>query len=77
MTDPFYTAPAVMPPESTEPGKIAKLGHGDALHVANIDPDRQGLEIFMVHESGASGPYGYTRVMRQPARYTVASPPMT
>lgn len=56
----LYSSRAVMPPESTEPGKIAKLGHGDALHVANIDPDRQGLEIFMVHESGASGPYGYT-----------------
>ncbi|MCR5695685.1 MAG: rhamnogalacturonan lyase [Marinilabiliaceae bacterium] len=27
-------------------------GHGDALHVADIVPDRDGLEIFMPHESG-------------------------
>ncbi|MDE7147957.1 MAG: Por secretion system protein, partial [Duncaniella sp.] len=25
-------------------------GHGDALHLADMDPDREGLEIFMVHE---------------------------
>jgi len=56
----LYSSRAEMPPESKEPGKMVKLGHGDALHVAHIDPDRQGLEIFMVHESGASGPYGYT-----------------
>lgn len=56
----LYSSRGVMPPESKAPGKIAKLGHGDALHVANIDPDRQGLEIFMVHESGDSGPYGFT-----------------
>jgi len=27
-----------------------ELGHGDALHVADIIPDREGLEVFMVHE---------------------------
>lgn len=26
------------------------LGHGDALHVGNFDPDRPGLEVFGVHE---------------------------
>jgi rhamnogalacturonan endolyase len=26
------------------------LGHGDALHLADIDPDRPGLEIFGIHE---------------------------
>lgn len=26
------------------------LGHGDALHLADIDPNRPGLEVFMVHE---------------------------
>ncbi|MCF0202186.1 MAG: Por secretion system protein, partial [Bacteroidaceae bacterium] len=26
------------------------LGHGDALHLADILPDRPGLEVFMVHE---------------------------
>lgn len=25
-------------------------GHGDALHLGDFDPDREGLEIFMVHE---------------------------
>lgn len=56
----LYSSRAVLPAESAAPGKIAKLGHGDALHVANIDPDRPGLEIFMVHEGGVRGPYGYT-----------------
>ncbi|WP_437921084.1 hypothetical protein [Sphingobacterium sp. LRF_L2] len=26
------------------------LGHGDALHVTDLDPDRPGLEIFGIHE---------------------------
>lgn len=26
------------------------LGHGDALHVSDLDPDRDGLEIFGIHE---------------------------
>jgi rhamnogalacturonan endolyase len=26
------------------------LGHGDAMHVSDIDPDRPGLEIFGIHE---------------------------
>ncbi len=26
------------------------LGHGDALHLSDMDPDRPGLEIFCVHE---------------------------
>ncbi len=25
-------------------------GHGDALHVSDLDPERPGLEVFMVHE---------------------------
>lgn len=29
------------------------LGHGDALHVADIIPSRPGLEVFMVHECPA------------------------
>ena len=32
------------------------FGHGDALHLADHDPDRPGLEFFMVHEEA---PYGY------------------
>ena len=31
------------------------LGHGDALHLSDLDPDHPGLEVFMVHESR---PYG-------------------
>ncbi|MCO6044107.1 hypothetical protein NG895_09315 [Aeoliella sp. ICT_H6.2] len=31
------------------------LGHGDALHVSDMDPSNPGLEVFMVHES----PYAY------------------
>lgn len=27
------------------------LGHGDALHVGDFDPDRVGLEVFAVHEN--------------------------
>jgi rhamnogalacturonan endolyase len=25
-------------------------GHGDAMHLSDLDPDRPGLEVFMVHE---------------------------
>ena len=31
------------------------FGHGDALHMSDMDPDRPGLEIYMVHEEN---PYG-------------------
>ena len=30
------------------------LGHGDALHVGDLDPGRAGLEVFAVHESPGS-----------------------
>ncbi|MCH5326725.1 MAG: Por secretion system protein, partial [Duncaniella sp.] len=29
-------------------------GHGDALHLGDFDPDREGLEVFMVHEETGS-----------------------
>lgn len=32
------------------------LGHGDALHISDMDPSRPGLEVFMAHES--PGSYG-------------------
>lgn len=32
------------------------LGHGDALHLGDFLPEREGLEVFMVHEHS---PYGY------------------
>ena len=28
------------------------LGHGDALHLTDLDPDRKGLEVWEVHEDG-------------------------
>lgn len=31
------------------------LGHGDALHVSDFDPERPGLEIYQPHESGGAG----------------------
>ncbi len=40
-------------------GVYAKLGHGDAMHVAKIDPDRPGYQIFNVFEGGRAVPYGY------------------
>ncbi len=40
-------------------GREAKLGHGDAMHVAKIDPDRPGLQIFNVFEDGKFAPFGY------------------
>ena len=30
------------------------LGHGDALHMSDMDPDRPGLEVFQPHESPTS-----------------------
>ncbi|MBD8070639.1 rhamnogalacturonan lyase [Bacillus sp. PS06] len=55
----LYNSRDIMPEGSGAPGTEAGLGHGDALHVADIDPDREGLEIFMVFEGGAWAPYGY------------------
>ena len=40
-------------------GVYTGFGHGDAMHVADIDPDRPGLEIFSVYEGASSVPYGY------------------
>jgi rhamnogalacturonan endolyase len=33
-----------------------RLGHGDALHLSDMDPDRPGQEVWMVHED--PGSYG-------------------
>jgi hypothetical protein len=55
----LYSSYATMPEGSANPGALAKLGHGDALHVGDFDPDREGLEIFTVHEGGRWAPYGY------------------
>ncbi len=40
-------------------GRRAKLGHGDSFHVAKIDPDRTGFQIFNVFEGAKAAPYGY------------------
>lgn len=56
----LYSSFAVMPPDSATPGVLARLGHGDAMHVGDLDPARPGLEIYMVHEGGRYAPYGHT-----------------
>ncbi len=33
------------------------LGHGDAMHLSDIDPDRPGLEVWAIHER-PHHPYG-------------------
>jgi hypothetical protein len=52
--DVLYSSFGNLPDGVTE----ARLGHGDAMHVTDIDPDRPGLEIFTVHEGATSAPYG-------------------
>lgn len=56
--DLLYSSFDTLPAGSANPGASARLGHGDAMHVTDIDPDRGGLEIFTVHEGGTSAPYG-------------------
>ncbi|NUO61007.1 MAG: rhamnogalacturonan lyase [Hamadaea sp.] len=55
----LYSSFGVAPPESSVPGQNVRLGHGDAMHVGDLDPDRPGLEIWTVHEGGAWAPYGW------------------
>jgi len=55
----LYSSYDTLPAGSAAPGTLAKLGHGDAMHVADIDPARPGLEIFTVHEGATYAPYGY------------------
>jgi rhamnogalacturonan endolyase len=56
----LYSSMDKMPEQSAAPGTTARLGHGDAVHVTDIDPSRPGMEIFMVHEGAAWAPYGYS-----------------
>ena len=35
------------------------LGHGDAMHVSDLDPDRAGLEVWEVHEESAAFSKGF------------------
>lgn len=55
----LYSSFGLMPPQSAQPGTMARLGHGDAMHVTDIDPNRPGLEIYMVHEGATFAPYGH------------------
>ena len=54
----LYSSVAEMPEGSGAHGQTMRLGHGDAMHVTDIDPARPGLEIFTVHEGGRWAPYG-------------------
>lgn len=51
----LYSSRALMPDGKT----LVKLGHGDAMHVAVIDPDRPGYQIFNVFEGASHVPYGW------------------
>ncbi|WP_251453984.1 rhamnogalacturonan lyase [Microbacterium sp. Marseille-Q6648] len=53
----LYSSSDVTPPQSSVPNQVMPLGHGDAMHVTDIDPARPGLEIFTVHEN-TRAPYG-------------------
>ena len=55
----LYTSFDTLPTGSAAPGEEARLGHGDAMHVTDIDPNRPGKEIFTVHEGAAYAPDGY------------------
>jgi len=55
----LYSSFAVGPPESAVAGQNTRLGHGDALHVTDIDPARPGLEIYGCFEGGTFAPYGH------------------
>ena len=35
-----------------------RLGHGDAMHVTDIDPSRDGIEVWTAHEGATGAPYG-------------------
>ncbi|MGI5289793.1 rhamnogalacturonan lyase [Nonomuraea polychroma] len=57
--DLLYSSFAEGPPQSNVPGQNVRLGHGDAMHVGDLDPDHPGLEIWTVHEGGVWAPYGW------------------
>ncbi|MEZ0446954.1 rhamnogalacturonan lyase [Cellulomonas sp. ICMP 17802] len=54
----LYSSFDTLPAGSSAPGTEARLGHGDAIHVTDIDPDRPGLEIYTCHEGATGAPYG-------------------
>ena len=54
----LYSSRDVLPEGSGAPGQTVRLGHGDAMHVTDIDPARPGLEIWTAHEGATFAPYG-------------------
>lgn len=54
----LYSSFDTLPAGSAAPGTEVRLGHGDAMHVTDIDPNRPGVEIFTVHEGATFAPYG-------------------
>ncbi|GAB3717867.1 rhamnogalacturonan lyase [Nocardiopsis oceani] len=58
----LYSSTGIGHEDSDIPGEEMKLGHGDALFVGYFDPNREGKEIFTIHEDGPFAPYAY--VMR-------------
>jgi len=54
----LYSSFDVLPTGSAAPGQTVRLGHGDAMHVTDIDPARPGLEIWTAHEGATFAPYG-------------------
>ena len=54
----LYSSFDVLPEGSADPGASVRLGHGDAMHVTDIDPSRPGAEIWTAHEGATSAPYG-------------------
>lgn len=54
----LYSSFDVLPPGSGAPGDVVRLGHGDAMHVTDIDPARDGIEVWTAHENARFAPYG-------------------
>jgi len=54
----LYSSFDELPPGSAAPGETVRLGHGDAMHVTDIDPARPGIEIWTAHEGASFAPYG-------------------
>jgi len=54
----LYSSFGTLPQGSAAPGEYVRLGHGDSIHVTDIDPSRPGLEIFMCYEGATWAPYG-------------------
>lgn len=55
----LYSSYAEGPPESDVAGEHVALGHGDAMHVGHFDPERDGMEIWTVHEGATHAPHGF------------------